>query len=221
MYGHKKYPLNGPFPTELHVEPGARSTAIVITYDQDFSWNTQLKDPGNIIMDHSKKDKDQALPSAVLRKGCWCLGDRVLLLLQVVWFQGLQLAESGQWPHQGQRRGHQEAGVSDHSRHRSSVPEVSSQGSSFFSRFFFYFILAFFRPLYLGYAWAKVPFKNDLNAAVYATDEFQLPGAVWRCEMKWNMSASASAGGGQQQQQLEQCEMSLPKDDPEMVMALA
>lgn len=45
--------------------------------------------------------------------------------------------------------------------------------------------------MYVGYAWANLPFKEDYDAAIYADDEFRLPGAMWRCraqyDEEWNL----------------------------------
>lgn len=61
------------------------------------------------------------------------------------------------------------------------------------------------RPLYLGYAWSKVPFKNDFGAAIYGKDEFGLPGATWRCKVHWNGDGIA-----------DKCEMFKPINDREI-----
>ena len=39
-------------------------------------------------------------------------------------------------------------------------------------------------PTWMGYAWSKSPFPEDLSATIYSDNGYRLPATLWRCELK-------------------------------------
>lgn len=39
-------------------------------------------------------------------------------------------------------------------------------------------------PYWLGYAWSKSPFPEDLSATIYSDGVHRLPATLWRCQLK-------------------------------------
>ena len=165
-YGFKQLPLNGPYPVTLGVIPGMMNSVRVI-YDQRFMYNRTAVNSGFFACcKRTLQECDDPrynwapVPQSKSEAPRNIFHGILYYLPFFPVFLGLVFANVTQ--------------MAIDIRLKTMICEADARAAGLKNHL----------PYWLGYAWSKSPFPEDLSATIYSDGVHRLPATLWRCQLK-------------------------------------